>query len=221
MWPKNSRLKIKARIVGLSLALLIVASFPIQPARADSSGQMPQSVNSAEKSEIEKLGISEVAIGNMLIYSQEYMKYFFSDADSSVQPLPASGISLFSTFGIDESSRLLFILTIPLREERVYKKDKDVFTYYYPKMFISGYEKDWFETAILREKSSFRLSTSIGIGFPLSHRFLSYFPPLLLNRASVRLSKKVDLNFGVGYSGNVSLGAWFFPFGVSYRLLED
>lgn len=46
--------------------------------------------------------ISEIALANMIIYSQEYMRYFFADNDSEVQPLPASGISLFLARDVQE-----------------------------------------------------------------------------------------------------------------------
>lgn len=203
----------------LNFLLAFAVAFASQTAHSDSTGEKsPQASDEQKQGKLASLGVSEIAIANMLLYSQEYMKHFFADADSFIQPLPASGISLFTAYGLNSHSRLLFILTIPLREEQAYKDGKEFFRYYYPKMFITGYERDWFETSILDETTALRLSTSLGIGVPLSHRFLRYFPPLLLNRASVRLSKRVDLNFGVGYSGNTLIGAWFFPFGVSYRL---
>ena len=88
---------------------------------------------------------SEVALANMIIYSQEYMRYFFSDNESEIQPLPASGLALFTGYGLSGSSRWLNALSLPLREEEVKKKNGDTFQYYYPKIFMTCYEIDALE----------------------------------------------------------------------------
>ncbi|NBO38012.1 hypothetical protein EBU99_05460 [bacterium] len=111
----------------------------------------------------------------MIIYSQEYMRYFFADNDSNVQPLPASGMSLFLARDVKKGTRFSSILTLPLREEEVRKVNQEAFKYYYPKLAMIG----------------------------------------------VEVSHHVYLNFGLGYSGNVKTGAWFFPFGISYRLVDE
>lgn len=162
--------------------------------------------------------VSEVALANMLIYSQEYMRNFFADADSDVQPLPASGMSIFTGFGVSTRSRFLTALTLPLREEEVKKRNAETFRYYYPKLLMLGYELDWMEIPIFSESSCLRMSAGAGLALPLSNRFLKYFPPFALSRAALRIAPDVDLNFGVGYSGNIGVGAWFFPFGISYRM---
>ena len=161
---------------------------------------------------------SEVALANMLIYSQEYMQNFFADANSDIQPLPASGMSIFAGYGISIQSRFLTALTLPLREEEVKRKNSEIFRYYYPKLLMLGYEHDVSETSIFSDSSCMRLSAGAGLALPLSNRFLKYFPPFVLTRSALRIAPDVDLNFGIGYSGTIGMGAWFFPFGISYRI---
>ena len=161
---------------------------------------------------------SEVALANMIIYSQEYMRYFFSDNESEIQPLPASGLALFTGYGLSGSSRWQNALSLPLREEEVNKKNGDTFQYYYPKMFMTGYEIDVLEKPFFSNATCIRVSASAGFSLFLSQRALKAVPPFLLSRTSVRIAPNVDLNFGIGYSGNIKMGAWFFPFGISYQL---
>lgn len=161
---------------------------------------------------------AEIALANMIIYSQEYMKYFFADYDSAIQPLPASGMSVFLGYDIASRSRILTALTLPLREEEVRRKNAEPFKYYYPKLMMIGYERDVYKELVFSESSCLRLSAGFGLALPLSYRFFQYFPPFVLSRAALRISSNVDLNFGIGYSGNIKSGAWFFPFGASYLL---
>lgn len=161
---------------------------------------------------------SEIALSNMVLYSQEYMRYFFSDNDSDIQPLPASGLSLFLGRDISPTMRVATILTLPLREEEVRRKDREPFRYFYPKVAMLGLEKDVYTRNLLARESCFRLSASAGLTLPLSRRLLSSQPPYVLLRASTEISSDVFLNFGIGYSGIISAGAWFFPFGVSYLI---
>lgn len=177
-------------------------------------------VRESNKSETSLPGAegSEVALANMIIYSQEHMRYFFADNDSKVQPLPASGMALFTGYGLSPRTRLLNALTLPLREEEVTRHGGDKFSYYYPKLFMTGFEFDFLDVEIFNSKSCLRLSGSVGLALVLSPRILTYLPPFLLSRAAVGIAHNVDLNFGIGYSGNVISGAWFFPFGVSYRI---
>lgn len=160
----------------------------------------------------------EIALANMVIYSQEYMRYFFSDNDSDIQPLPASGLSLFLGRDVSSSTRFATILTLPLREEEVRRKDNETFRYFYPKVAMLGFETDVYRQNLLGRESCLRLSASAGLTLPLSKRLLSGQPPYVLFRASTEIGSDVFLNFGVGYSGIVSVGAWFFPFGVSYLI---
>lgn len=53
------------------------------------------------------------------------MRYFFSDNESEIQPLPASGLALLTGYGLPGSSRWLIALSVPLREEEVKKKNGD------------------------------------------------------------------------------------------------
>ena len=161
---------------------------------------------------------AEIALANMVIYSQEYMKYFFADFDSQVQPLPASGISVFLGYNVSPRSRWLTAITLPLREEEVRRTGSEAFKYYYPKLLMIGYESDFFNQPVLTDTACLRLSGGFGLAVPLSHRLLRYIPPFVLSRAALRISSIVDLNFGIGYSGNIKSGAWFFPFGASYLL---
>ncbi|MBM3382977.1 MAG: hypothetical protein FJY29_11110 [Betaproteobacteria bacterium] len=168
------------------------------------------------KSENEGSLNSEIALANMIIYSQEYMKYFFADDDSDVQPLPASGMSLFLSREFTKEKRWLTALTLPIREEEVFIKNAENFKYYYPKLAMVGLETDLHTSKPLTESSCFRISAAAGLALPLSKRISSYAPPFLLSRMGAEISKDVFLNFGMGYSGNIKTGAWFFPFGVSY-----
>lgn len=162
---------------------------------------------------------SEVSIANMVIYSQEYMRYFFSDNDSSVQPLPASGMSLFLAGDIQRGRRASLVLTMPLREEEVRKKDSETFRYYYAKFAIIGLEQDFNTFRIPGPgQSCLRLSAMAGFALPLSSSLFRYLPPVVLMRGALEVGENVFLNFGFGYSGNFVRGAWFFPFGISYRL---
>jgi hypothetical protein len=154
----------------------------------------------------------------MVVYSQEYMKYFFADFDSQVQPLPASGVSVFTGYYLSSEARLLTAFTLPLREEEVRRKNLETFRYYYPKLGMVGYEADFIKKPVLADSSCLRISGGVGLAFPLSYRLFQYIPPFVLSRAALRISSSVDMNFGIGYSGNVKSGAWFFPFGASYLL---
>lgn len=162
----------------------------------------------------------EVAMSNMVIYSQEYMRYFFADDSSEVRPLPASGLSLFLAKDVSRAFRFVNAFTLPLREEEVAHRSGNTYKYYYPKLFITGLESDFLERSVGKSQSCLRLSSLLGIALPLGNRFLSYFPPILMVRAGIEVGQDTFLNFGIGYSGNIKAGAWFFPFGVTYRI-ED
>ena len=144
------------------------------------------------------------------------MKYFFADENSDVQPLPASGMSLFLSHEFKSNNRWITALTLPLREEEVAIKNKEPFKYYYPKLAMLGVETDLHSSKPLSTSSCLRISAAAGLAFPLSERITRYVPPFVLFRSGAEISKNVFLNFGVGYSGNIKNGAWFFPFGVSY-----
>lgn len=165
--------------------------------------------------------VSEIALANMVIYSQEYMRYFFADFDSSIQPLPASGISLFLARDVQEKRRISGTFTLPLREEEIRRTNAPATTYYYPKLAMFGIEQDLLQTNLSTHPYCFKVSAGAGLSFVLSERFLKYAPPFLLNRSAAEVGENVYLNFGIGYSGNIKSGAWFFPFGISYRLFED
>ena len=195
--------------VSLPLLSLLIPNMGYSQCQTQSSAANLSELNSPT---------SEVALANMIIYSQEYMRYFFSDNESEIQPLPASGLALFTGYGLSGSSRWLNALSLPLREEEVKKKNGDTFQYYYPKIFMTGYEIDALERPFFSHATCLRVSVSAGISLFLSRRALKDIPPFLLSRTSVRIAPNVDLNFGIGYSGNIKMGAWFFPFGVSYQL---
>lgn len=162
----------------------------------------------------------EVAMSNMVIYSQEYMRYFFADDSSEVRPLPASGLSLFLAKDVSKKLRFINAFTLPLREEEVTRRSGNTYKYYYPKLVISGLESDFLEHSVGKSQSCLHLSSLFGIALPLGERFLKYFPPILMVRTGIEVGKDTFLNFGIGYSGNIKNGAWFFPFGVTYRI-ED
>ena len=165
--------------------------------------------------------ISEIALANMIIYSQEYMRYFFADNDSEVQPLPASGISLFLARYVQEKRRISGTFTLPLREEEIRRPNTPATSYYYPKLAMFGIEQDLLQTNLSRHQYCFKVSAGAGLSLVLSDRFLKYAPPFLLIRSAAEVGENVYLNFGIGYSGNIKSGAWFFPFGISYRLVEN
>jgi hypothetical protein len=162
------------------------------------------------------LAHSEVALANMVIYSQEYMRYFFADNDSEVQPLPASGISLFVGRGITSKTRLSAIITLPLKEEEIRRPKGQTTSYYYPKLLMFGFDRDIFQTELSSKRRCFKISGNAGFAFLLSQRFTKDQPPYLLARTATEVGENVFLNFGVGYSGTIASGAWFFPFGMSY-----
>lgn len=193
----------------LKTLLMLLLILSIQ-AEANCTGETENTQSQTE-------GHYEIALANMVIYSQEYMRYFFADNDSEIQPLPASGMSIFVAAGPRKSWRFTSVLTLPLKEEEVRKKDREPFRYYYPKLMMLGGERDLFETKLSAQKSScLRTTAIVGLALPLSSRLIRYQPPFLLMRASAEVGDNVFLNFGVGYSGNIQSGAWFFPFGVSY-----
>lgn len=161
---------------------------------------------------------AEVALANMVIYSQEYMRYLFADNDSAIQPLPASGISLFIARELRSETRAMAIFTLPLREEEVKRKNAPSETYYYPKLAMFGVEKDIFTTTATSKEACIRIGAGGGFALPMSPLIKVYQPPFLLLRAGAEIGKNVYLNFGFGYSGSIKRGAWFFPFGVSYVL---
>jgi hypothetical protein len=172
----------------------------------------------SEKQLQEPSAISEIALANMVIYSQEYMRFFFADNDSDVQPLPASGISLFASRDFTDKNRLSAILTLPLKQEEILRPQGQTSSYYYPKLFMLGFDRDFLQTELSAKRYCFKLSANAGLAFVLSERFTKYQPPYILARSATEVGENVFLNFGIGYSGNIISGAWFFPFGVSYRL---
>ncbi|MEN9809572.1 MAG: hypothetical protein RLZZ488_1139 [Pseudomonadota bacterium] len=173
----------------------------------------------AVQDETEKVAMdSEIALANMVIYSQEYMRYLFADNESAVQPLPASGISLFLARELRSELRATAIFTLPLRDEEVKRKNAPTQTYYYPKLAMLGIERDIFATTATSKEACIRVSAGGGLALPMSPLIKIYQPPYLLIRAGAEVGENVFLNFGLGYSGNIKRGAWFFPFGISYVL---
>lgn len=154
----------------------------------------------------------------MVIYSQEYMRHLFADNESAIQPLPASGISLFIARELLSETRASAIFTLPLRDEEVKRKNAPTETYYYPKLAMFGIERDIFSKRATSKEACIRISAGGGLALPLSPLIKIYQPPFLLIRAGAEVGRNVFLNFGFGYSGNIKRGAWFFPFGISYVL---
>jgi hypothetical protein len=209
----NRKKNLNQRSSGLILTFITVLLLGLFPFKSHAKCN-----SQTDNGKREKSAVSEIALANMVIYSQEYMRYFFADNDSAVKPLPASGISLFVSRDFSEKSRLSAILTLPLKEEEILRPEGQPSTFYYPKLAMLGFDRDFFETELSPSNNCFKLGANAGFAFLLSERFTKYQPPYLLARSATEVGDSVFLNFGIGYSGNITSGAWFFPFGVSYRL---
>jgi len=162
-------------------------------------------------------GKSEVALANLIIYSQENIPYFFSDNNSWVRPEPATGLGFFYSYPFGNGWQWSNALSLPLREEVVYRGQVNKSSYYFPKLFMSGLEKDIYSVQ-LTSKKCMVIHSQVGLSMPLSPLLGKYWPPYLLMRVTFGVSSDAFLNIGIGYSGNINRGAWFFPFGLSYVL---
>lgn len=160
---------------------------------------------------------SEVSIMSSYIQSQKYARYFFSDFDSTVRPLPAGGLFLTAERRIARNMHFIGSFSAPLKEELVRYADGHNEIYYFPKIFSVGL--DWNPmTFHLPEGACVETRITGGIGTPLSYRFGKLIAPFILYRLRIDVTQNTGLNIGMGYSGIVSQGAYFFPIGFSYRL---
>lgn len=155
-----------------------------------------------------------LALDQVLLYSKDTLKYFFSENFSKRKTLPGKAILLRSELQFTPDLRFGGGISIPTEFEILdYESSK---IYFYPKSLTIGFYRRVYN--VQTTKGLFDILVGGGLNTPLSENRMGVVFPSFSVEFDFEIDEKAVLDFGIFYAGSQQDGVLAVPFGIIYKL---